>query len=113
MTVTTDPQSSLASMPDALRTVQAAIQLTEVQAMLHRLTDHNPGICMPHMHDEQTGDFQRLPDAMMQEESGLEMSFQSTQDVADKTYRFLPVAWIWRATPSAIERDVEHKMPTS
>ena len=81
---------------------------------------------MPHMHNEHTGEFQPLPDALMQVESGLEVSFQPTEEIASQTNRFLPVGWVWRAgtsTPLAVcemvleeragdtEPPVKHKMP--
>ena len=52
---------------------------------------------MPHMHDEQTGEFQPLPDNVMQVESGLEVSFQPTAEIANQTDRFLPVGWCGHA----------------
>ena len=94
--------------------------------MLRRLSAFELGIFMPHQHDERTGEFQPLPDEMTQVESGLEVSFRSTAQIAAETGRFLPVGWIWRAgasTPSAVcemaeedgpggtEPAVKHKMP--
>jgi len=92
--------------------------------MLRRLSEYKLGIFMPHMHDEQTGEFQPLPDACTQVESGLEVSFQPTADIAHQTDRFLPVGWVWRAgasMPAAAcemirdgqsdsERPAKHKM---
>ena len=113
-------------LPQALRTAQAAIQLPEVQEMLRRLSEYKLGIFMPHMHDEQTGEFKLLPDKVMQVESALEVSFQPTIELANQTDRFFPVGWLWRAgalAPSAVcemvweerpgetERYVKHKMP--
>ena len=63
-------------MPQALRTAQESIHLPEVQEMLRRLSEYKLGIFMPHMHDEQTGEFQTLPAEVLQVESGLEVSFQ-------------------------------------
>ena len=85
------------SLPQELRTAQAAIHLPEVQDMLRRLSDYNLGIFMPHMHHEQTGIFQSLPDDVMQVESGLEVSFQPAEDIANREDRFLSVGWCWRA----------------
>ena len=105
MTITNVSQGSAADLPPALRIAQAAIQLPEVQAMLHRLSEYKLGIFMPHRHDEQTGEFQPLPDDVMQVESGLEVSFQPTDEIANQTDRFLPVGWFWRAgasTPVAV-----------
>ena len=100
MTITNVSQGSAADLPPALRIAQAAIQLPEVQAMLRRLSEYKLGIFMPHRHDEQTGEFQPLPDDVMQVESGLAVSFQPTQEIANQTDRFLPVGWFWRAGAS-------------
>jgi hypothetical protein len=77
------------------------------------------------MHDAHTGAFCPLPEDVMQVESGLEVSFQRTADIAHHNDRFLPVAWLWRAgasTPAAVcemvwdegqshsERPAKHKM---
>ena len=126
MNTATLSQANTAGMPPALRRAQAAIHLPEVQAMLHRLADFDLGIFMPHRHDDQTGEFQQLPDDLMQVESDRTVSFQRTEGVLGQPGRFLPVAWLWRAgAPSAASacemmvqegpedpaRPVKHKMP--
>ena len=126
MTVANVSQGSFLDLPQALRTAQEAIHLPEVQAMLRRLSEYRLGIFMPHMHDEQTGEFQPLPDEVVQVESGLEVSFQPTAEIAIQTDRFLPVGWFWRAgastflavcemdgedKPGHTERSIKHKMP--
>ena len=125
MAVANISQGSVRGLPQALRTAQAAIHLPEVQEMLRRLSEYRLGIFMPHMHDEQTGEFQPLPDAVMQVESGLEVSFRPTEEIASQTDRFLPVGWFWRAgastplaacemvwddRPGVTERNDKHKM---
>jgi len=97
MTVANVSQGSARGLPQALRTAQAAIHLPEVQEMLCRLSAYNLGVFMPHTHDEQTGEFQPLPDCMVQVESGLEVSFQQTAEIANQTDRFLAVGWRWHA----------------
>ena len=109
--------------PNALISAQRAINLPEVQEMLIRLSEYNLGIFMPHAHDEFTGDFQELPTNVVQVESGLEVSFQTTEQIASLAERFLPVAWRWHdGAPTlaavcemaqACESDgnVQHKMP--
>jgi hypothetical protein len=97
MTIANVSQGSASGLPQALCTAQAAIHLPEVQEMLRRLSDYKLGIFMPHMHDEQTGEFQMLSDEVIQVESGLEVSFQPTKEIIEQGDRFLPVAWIWRA----------------
>lgn len=82
--------------------------------MLRRLSEYKLGIFMPHMHDEQTGKCQPLPDEVMQVESGLEVSFQPTEEIANQTDRFLPVGWFWRAgasTSSAVCEMVWEESP--
>ena len=112
-------------LPQGLGIAQKAIHLPEVQAMLRRLSEYHLGIFMPHRHDEQSGDFQPLPDDLTQVESSLRVSFQPTKEIASQTDRFLPVGWLWRATgtapvavcemiseerPGAPERYGKHKM---
>ena len=126
MTTATISQGIARGLPPALRPAQAAIHLAEVQEMLRRLSEHGLGICMPHMHDEQTGEFQPLAEELMQVESGLEVSFQPAAEIAKHSGRFLPVAWVWRdgaQVSSAVcemvqtdgpgdeEKRVKHQMP--
>jgi len=127
MTTANVLQGSDCGLPQALRTAQEAIHLPEVQEMLRRLSEYKLGIFMPHMHNEHTGEFQVLPDEVLQVESGLEVSFQPMAGIANQTDRFLPVGWVWRAgasTPLAVcemvreegpgdtKRYVKHKMLT-
>ena len=127
MTTATVSRVTAQGLPPALGTAQAAIHCAEVQEMLRRLSGYGLGIFMPHMHDEQSGEFLPLPDQVMQVESGLEVSFQPARAVADQTDRFLPVAWCWRVgaavatavcemvqqeSPEGEEPAVKHKMPT-
>jgi len=126
--VTNVSQASVRGLPQALRNAQAAIDLPDVQEMLCKLSKYQLGIFMPHMHDEHTGDFRPLPDNFMQVESGLEVSFQPSAQIANQTDRFIPVAWCWRAGGSTAvaacemvqedglddtERYVKHKMKES
>ena len=90
-------ETSAANLPQPLRTAQAAMHLPEVQEMLRKLSGYQLGIFMPHMHDPATGDFQSLADGLIQVESGLKVSFRSSEEVALEGSRFLPVGWAWRA----------------
>ena len=125
MTSAIEFQSSAKGLPAALRTGQAAMQLPEVQAMLHRLSTYELGIFMPHRHDERTGEFQPLPNDVVQVESGLEVSFQPLAEITMQADRFLPVGWLWRGGAPTVatacemvwqegsgagERPVKHKM---
>jgi len=113
MNVANVSQGRTDGLPQSLKTAQDAIQYPEVQEMLRRLSEYKLGIFMPHMHDEHTGEFQALPDEVMQVESGLKVSFLPVQEVAKQTNRFLPVGWLWRAgasTPvAACEMDGEEE----
>ena len=125
MTVANISQINTYDLPQALRAAQYAMHLSEVQEMLERLSKYKLGIFMPHMHDEKTGGFQPLADDVMQVESGLQVSFKPTEEIANQRDRFLPVAWLWRAgatsvsvacemvwvqSPDETERRGKHKM---
>ena len=128
MTAATNSRASAVDLPYSLRRAQEAIHFPEVQEMLRRLSEYQLGIFMPHMHDEKTGEFKVLPDDVMQVESGFEVTFKRTQEIAGLADRFLPVGWVWRAgaasPASACEmvwdegqgdtkREVKHKMPAA
>ena len=111
-------QGSVLGLPQELKTAQEAIHLPEVQEMLRKLAEFKLGICMPHMHDEHTGEFHPLPDGVVQVESSLEVSFQQTGQIVSQTAgRFLPVGWYWRAgasTASAVcEMDEDEGPPST
>jgi hypothetical protein len=101
VTIANISAGSASGWPDALGTAQEAIHLPEVQEMLRRLSEYHLGIFMPHMHDEQTGEFQSLPDDLVQVESGAEVSFQPTEEIANQRARYLSVGWRWCAGASA------------
>ena len=96
MTTTMDSSTRGSDLPQPLMSAQVAMHFPDVQEMLRRLSAYHLGICMPHMHDAHTGDFQAMPDAIIQVESGLQVSFRSSQEIAAQADRFLPVAWVWR-----------------
>ena len=87
-------RNRLGNLPEELQVAQNAINLPEVKEMLKKLSQHNLGIYMPHMHDEETGAFKPLPVGMTQVEAGLEVSFRPNdecQDQGDTSY--LSVGW--------------------
>lgn len=96
MTTATASRSLVLALPPALRMAQAAVHCPEVQEMLRRLSGYGLGIFMPHMHDEQTGEFLPLPAPLMQVEAALRVSFQPAAEITRHAGRFLPVAWVWR-----------------
>ena len=89
-------EATARGLPPRIRAAQAAIHFPEVQDMLRRLSEYDLGICMPHMHDELTGNFAPLPNGFMPVESGLKVSFEPTGDVAERAEPFMPVGWAWR-----------------
>lgn len=123
----TSTSSSKYGLPPALRTAQAAMQLPEVQDMLRKLSAFELGIFMPHQHDEATGEFLPLSADVTQVESGLAVSFERLDEIANQTASFLPVGWLWRAGAPTVaaacemadaegpedesEQPVKHKMP--
>lgn len=127
MTIIQTPQDDTATLPPGLQTAHEAIRRPEVQDMIRRLAEYNLGVFMPHMHDQQTGEFRTLPDELTQVEAGLETSFHPAAELGRDTERFLAVGWVWRAgavTASAVcematagggygaDRTVKHKMPS-
>ena len=127
MTVASISRTSESGLPPTLRTAQAAMQLPEVQDMLRRLSAFQLGIFMPHQHDQATGEFLPLQGDVMQVESGLTVSFQRLDEIANQTASFLPVGWLWRSGAATVaaacemvdaggpegetQRPVKHKMP--
>lgn len=89
-------EATARGLPPRIRAAQAAIHFAEVQDMLRRLSEHDLGICMPHMHNELTGNFAPLPHGFIQFESSLKVSFESVGDVASRVETFVPVGWAWR-----------------
>ena len=125
MTVANVSQINTYDLPQTLKAAQDAMHLPEVQEMLERLSKYKLGVFMPHTHDEKTGGFQPLADDVIQVESGLQVTFKPTEEIANQSDRFLPVAWFWRAgamsvaaacemvwvqNPDETERRGKHKM---
>ena len=104
MTIANVTRTTVSGLPKDLMIAQEAIHLPEVQDMLHKLSEYNLGIFMPHMHEEQTGQFQPLPDELVQVEDGLRVSFRAESEIRD-TDCYVPIGWFWRqnaAEPSAM-----------
>ena len=53
-------------------------------------------------HEDRTGEFQPLPDEVMQLESGRAVSFERLEEIARRTESFLPVGWRWCAGASTV-----------
>jgi hypothetical protein len=87
-------RNRLSNLPEELQVAQNAINLPEVKEILKKLSQHNLGIYMPHMHDEETGAFKPLPPGITQVEDGLVVSFRPNnecQGQGDNSY--LSVGW--------------------
>ena len=100
MTTSHLSEAAVRSLPPCIRAAQAAIHFPEVQDMLRKLSEYDLGICMPHMHDELTGDFASLPPGFLQVESALTVSFQAAADLSKSPEPVMPVAWAWRGGES-------------
>mgnify|MGYP006928395598 CR=1 FL=1 len=70
----------------------AAIGRPEVQAMIERLASFGLGVCIPHMHDPNTGAFAELPTSKIQLEAGLKVRFVDRAELGPAD---VPVAWRW------------------
>ncbi len=111
MSVTTVTRDEFGGLPEPLVLAQRSIHLPEVQEMLKRLSKYNLGICMPHMHDEETGAFEPLPDDVVQVEDAMEVTFRPRKPArADE--RSLAVGWVWREGARGVEEMIAAKCIT-
>ena len=78
-----------------LNRASKAIALPRVQELMKELSDYNLGVYMPHAHDEQTGQFQKLPHEVVQVERGLVVDFRSRADIDAGHDSAVPVGWMW------------------
>jgi hypothetical protein len=72
-----------------------AVNNKEVQEAAQILAKYNLGICVPHMHDEETGSIIPLPPGIITCERNLKVSFE---EMAKTTELSVPVAWKWNGT---------------
>ena len=68
------------------------VQKPAVQSLIRELAKYDLGVCVPHMHDPDTGEFLPLPHDMVQSEAGLKVSFINSSSVGNSD---IPVAWRW------------------
>ncbi|PZP51931.1 MAG: hypothetical protein DI598_01975 [Pseudopedobacter saltans] len=90
-------------LPLPLREAQEAIELPEVQEIMKQLAKYNLGVCMPHFHNEENGDFMELQNGIIQMERDLQVRFMTQAEA--KQINSVPVAWRWQddgVTASAI-----------
>ena len=64
----------------------------EVQSLIRELSKHGLAVCIPHMHREEDGAFQPLPDGIVQSEADLRVSFVKREALDEND---IPVAWVW------------------
>lgn len=69
-----------------------SVQEPEVQDMLRQLVAYGLGVCIPHQHNPDTGEFEALPPGVVQFEEGLEVTFKAKSELPETA---LPVAWVW------------------
>ncbi len=79
-------------MAQFIKTASEAVNLPEVQAMLKRLDDFGLGIFVPHMHGKE-GDFEKLPDGVVQIEENMKIEFMSKTD--PNLPESITVGWRW------------------
>jgi len=64
----------------------------EVQDLIKELSKHGLAVCVPHMHREEDGAFQPLPEDTVQSESDFKVSFVKRDSLDEND---IPVAWFW------------------
>lgn len=98
-------RNRLGLLPKELQVAQSAIDLPEVKEMLKKLSQHNLGIYMPHIHDEESGDFKPLPPGITQVEDGLVVSFRPNNECEDQADSYISVGWFLHPQMSDDESD--------
>jgi hypothetical protein len=66
--------------------------MPEVQQAAKVLAKHNFAICIPHMHNKETGQVLPLPPGLVACERDFQVSFEPATDT---TNIMVPVAWRW------------------
>lgn len=81
-------------LPTEIQTAINAIELDEVQEILQKLSKYNLGVCVPHKHNQDTGDFELLPEGTLQLETDLQVCFVKETEIT--SLKAIPVAWRWQ-----------------
>jgi hypothetical protein len=76
-----------------VRRAHEAVQKPEVQEMIRKLAGYGLGVFMPHVHDEETGEYAPLPPEVLQVERNLEVSFEPDGDAIRSSCS--AVGWRW------------------
>jgi hypothetical protein len=95
MSVTIEARPETEMLSDRMKIAQQAVSLPEIQEISKTLAKFNLGIFMPHMHDDETGQFIDLPDDMMSLESGLKTTFETEAEMRASGQQFVDVGWQW------------------
>jgi hypothetical protein len=80
-------------MREFIRSAREALSTREIEEVSRVLAKYNLGICVPHMHDEDTGEIVTLPPGIISCERNLKVSFEDSATV--KAHSTEPVAWRW------------------
>lgn len=82
-------------MDQIIKSVQEALSNDDVREAAQTLAKYDLGICIPHMHDAQTGELILLPPRVVSSEKDLIVSFVKVSEVRGP---MVPVAWRWDGT---------------
>lgn len=78
----------------------SVVSKPEVTSLIQELSKHGLAVCVPHMHREEDGAFQPLPDDTVQSEAGLKVSFVKRETLDEKD---IPVAWVWNKSLKVVQ----------
>lgn len=87
-------------MAEFIEKAAANLQNPEVANLVKQLSSYGFGVCVPHMHDEETGEFLPLPEGTVQSESQLQVTFRKRSELTEND---LPVAWVWNDSLATIQ----------
>lgn len=80
-------------MSEIVRLAQDASGTKEIREIAEALAKYKLGICIPHMHDEQTGELVALPSGIISCERNLKVSFEDAAVAEGQS--MVPIAWRW------------------
>lgn len=83
-------------MNEVIRFAKEAVVKEEIQELAKILARYNLGICIPHMHNKQTGELVPLSTGMVSCERNLNVSFEEATVMEDQG--MVAVAWRWNGT---------------
>ena len=83
-------------MKEVFAQAEEFLSTDEGREIAKALAKHGLGICIPHMHEEDSGTPTHLPPGMVSHETNLQVSFVESQ--ALDPVNAVPVAWRWNGT---------------